>query len=186
MPAVEGQSLGWRLTTLFGNTAVRLVVAPKPVLGPKKKRTLLPLLTLVFMASYGLMTLLIVEQGSTIQSQRNLIQVLLTDSRQLWALKGRALSDKLTADKLAQSQAKKSFTQTPLSHAQTPSTQTQSTQSQSTKTPSTQIPSTQIPSTQVPRHHSPGRAGKGAKPYTQVPPMPASDLGDQRRELITL
>ncbi|MGB7601343.1 MAG: hypothetical protein WBM24_13615 [Candidatus Sulfotelmatobacter sp.] len=181
MPAVEGQSLGWRLTTLFGNAAVRLVVAPKPVLVPKKKRTLLPLLTLLFMASYGLMTLLIVEQGSTIQSQRNLIQVLLSDSRQLWALKGRALSDKLTADKLAQSQTKRSSTQTPLSHAQTPSTQTQS-----TKTPSTQIPSTQTPSTKVPRHHAPSRAGKSAKPYTQVPPMPASDLGDQRRELITL
>jgi hypothetical protein len=134
---------------------------------------LLPLLTVVFMASYGLMTLLIVEQGSTIQSQRNLIQVLLGDSRQLWALKGRAVSDKLAADRLAQaqSQANKSSTQTPLSHAQTPSTQTQS-----TKTPSTQIP----------RRHSPSRAGKSAKPETQVPPMPASDLGDQRRELITL
>ena len=177
MPAIAGQSLGWRLTTLFGNTTVRLVVAPKPVLVPKKKRTLLPLLTVVFMASYGLMTLLIVEQGSTIQSQRNLVQVLLGDSRQLWALKGRALSDKLAqAQSQAQSQEKKSSTQTPLSHAQTPSTQT----------PSTQTPSTQIPSTQVPRHHSPGRAGKGAKPETQVPPMPASDLGDQRRELITL
>ena len=130
------------------------------------------------MASYGLMTLLIVEQGAAIQSQRNLIQVLLADSRQLWALKGKALSDRLAADKLAQaqSQAKKFSTQTPLSHAQTPSTQT----------PSTQAPSTQTPSTQVPRHHAPGRAGKSAKPYTQVPPMPASDLGDQRRELITL
>jgi hypothetical protein len=161
------------LTTLFGNTEVRLVVAPKPVLVPKKKRTLLPLLTVVFMASYGLMTLLIVEQGSTIQSQRNLIQVLLGDSRQLWALKGRAVSDKLAADRLAQaqSQANKSSSQTPLSHAQTPSTQTQS-----TKTPSTQIP----------RRHSPSRTGKNAKPETQVPPMPASDLGDQRRELITL
>ena len=69
-------------------------MAPKPVLVPKKKRTLLPLLTVLFMASYGLMTLLIVEQGSTIQSQRNLIQVLLGDSRQLWALKGKALSDR--------------------------------------------------------------------------------------------
>ncbi|MGB0009350.1 MAG: hypothetical protein WCD47_22940 [Candidatus Sulfotelmatobacter sp.] len=166
------------MTTLFGNTAMRLVVAPKPVLVPKKKRTLLPLLTVLFMASYGLMTLLIVEQGSTIQSQRNLIQVLLGDSRQLWALKGKVLSDRLAADELAQaqSQAKKSFKQTPLSHAQTPSTQTQS----------TKTPSTQIPSTQVPRRHSPSRAGKSAKPYTQVPPMPASDLGDQRRELITL
>ncbi|MGA9475628.1 MAG: hypothetical protein WBV36_24390 [Terriglobales bacterium] len=164
------------MTNLFGNTAVRLVVDAKPVLVAKKKRTLLPLLTVVFMASYGLMTLLIVEQGSTIQSQRNLIHVLLSDSRQLWALKGRALSDKLAADKLAQtqsqaqsqtqSQTKRSSTQTPLSHAQTPSTQT--------------------PSTQVPRRHSPSRAGKSAEPETQVPPMPASDLGDQRRELITL
>lgn len=177
MPAIAGQSPGWRLTSLFGNTAMRLVVAPKPVLVPKKKRTLLPLLTVLFIASYTLMTLLIVEQASAIQSQRNLIQVLLGDSRQLWALKGKALSDKLAADELAQvqSQAKKSSTHTPL-HAQTPSTQTQS----------TKTPSTQIPSTQVPRHHSPSRAGKGAKPYTQVPPMPASDLGDQRRELITL
>jgi uncharacterized membrane protein len=162
---------------------MRVVVAPKPVLVQKKKRSLLPLLTVLFMASYGLMTLLIVEQGSTIQSQRNLIQVLLADSRQLWALKGKALSDRLAADKLAQaqSQAKKFSTQTPLSHAQTPSTQTPSTQA-----PSTQLPSTQTPSTQAPRHRSPGRAGKSAKPYTQVPPMPASDLGDQRRELITL
>ena len=153
-------------------------MAPKPVLVQKKKRSLLPLLTVLFMASYGLMTLLIVEQGAAIQSQRNLIQVLLADSRQLWALKGKALSDRLAADKLAQaqSQAKKFSTQTPLSHAQTPSTQT----------PSTQAPSTQTPSTQAPRHHAPGRAGKSAKPYTQVPPMPASDLGDQRRELITL
>ena len=111
-------------------------MAPKPVLVPKKKRTLLPLLTVLFMASYGLMTLLIVEQGSTIQSQRNLIQVLLGDSRQLWALKGKALSDKLAADELAQaqSQAKKSSTQTPL-HAQTPSTQTQSSTTPSTETP---------------------------------------------------
>ena len=163
-------------------------MAPKLVVAPKKKRTLLPLLTVVFMASYGLMTLLIVEQGSTIQSQRNLIQVLLGDSRQLWAMKGRALSDKLGADELAQvqSQAKKSSTQTPLSHAQTPSTQTSSTQTQSSQTQSTKNPSTKTPSTQVLRHHSPGRAGKGAKPETQVPPMPASDLGDQRRELITL
>jgi hypothetical protein len=178
MLVIAGQSPGWLLTTLFGNTAVRLVVAPKPILVPKKKRTLRPLLTVLFIASYGLMTLLIVEQGSAIQSQRNLIQVLLGDSRQLWALKGKALSDKLAADELAQAQGqtKKFSIQTPLSHAQTPSTQ-----SQSTKTPSTQIPSTQAP-----QRHSPSRAGKGAKPYTQVPPMPASDLGDQRRELITL
>src|SRR6202049_2008679 len=62
--------LGCHLTTLFGNnTAVSI-----------KKRSLLPLLTVLFLFSYGLMTLLIVEQGTTIQSQRALIRDLFSDS----------------------------------------------------------------------------------------------------------
>ena len=152
-----------------------------PIAAPKKKGNLLPLLTIVFVASYGLMTMLIVEQGATIQSQRNLIQMLQSDSTQFWALKGKALHEKQMALAEAQRQAD-SQNQTPLTHGQTPSTQT----------PSTQTPSTQTPSTQaVPQHHSPSRTGKSAKPQTQapptqVPPMPASDLGDQRRDLITL
>ena len=52
---------------------------------------MLPLLTALFLISYGLMTLLIVEQGSTIQSQRTLIQQLLGDSTELSALKGKAI-----------------------------------------------------------------------------------------------
>jgi hypothetical protein len=153
------------LTTLFGNPAVT------PIAAPKKKGSLLPLLTVVFLASYGLMTLLIVEQGATIQAQRNLIQMLQGDSTQFWALTGKALHEKQVAQAEAQRQAQPS-TQTPLTHGQTPSTQTPSTQA-------------------VPQHHSQSRAGKFAKPQTQapqtqVPPMPASDLGDQRRELITL
>jgi hypothetical protein len=149
---------GWRLTTLFGNTAVMTIAVPK------KKGSLLPLLTVVFLASYGLMTLLIVEQGATIQSQRNLIQVLQSDSTELLAMKGKALHQM----QVAQAQAQR---------------QTQ---------PSTQTPSTQTPSTQaVPQHHSQSRAGKFGKPrshapQSQVPPMPASDLGDQRRTLISL
>ena len=45
------------------------------------------------------------------------------------------------------------------------------------------------PSSRQPRHHSTiPKAGQArvAKPDTQVPPMPASDLGDQRRAVITL
>jgi hypothetical protein len=41
-----------------------------PIAVPKKKLSLLPLLTVLFAVSYGLMTVLIVEQGSTIQSPR--------------------------------------------------------------------------------------------------------------------
>ena len=51
---------------------------------------MLPLLTVLFLISYGLMTLLIVEQGTTIQSQRTLIQQLIGDSSELTAMKGKA------------------------------------------------------------------------------------------------
>jgi hypothetical protein len=163
------------LTTLFGSTVVT------PIAVPKKKRSLMPLLTVVFLASYGLMTMLIVEQGSAIQAQHNLIQVLLVDSKELWAMKGKAVVDK-AAQARTQSQAQGSVTQAPMT--QSPMTQGQS---PSVQAPSTQIPSTQTPSTQAaPQHHLQSRAGKSAKPKTQLPPMPASDLSDQRRALITI
>src|SRR5580693_3630432 len=82
---------GCHLTTLFGYTAVM------PISVPKKKRTLLPLLTVVFLLSYGLMTMLIVEQGSVIQSQRNLIKILMRDSTELWGMRGKAVLDQQTA-----------------------------------------------------------------------------------------
>jgi len=161
---------GWRLTTLFDNTAVMTIAAPK------KKGSLLPLLTVVFLASYGLMTLLIVEQGAALQSQRKLIQVLQIDSTELWTMKGKVLHQMQVAQAQAQRQTQPS-TQTPSTHGQSPLIQT----------PSTQTPSTQA----VPQHHSQSRAGKFGKPrshapQSQVPPMPASDLGDQRRTLISL
>jgi len=149
------------LNTFFGYTAVM------PIAAPKKKRSLLPLLTVLFLFSYGLMTFLIVEQGSAIQSQSNLIKVLLVDSTELWAAKGKAISDQ----QVAQADAK--------TRAHTPSAQAQA--------PSSQTPSTQTPSTQAaPQHHSQSRAGKIAKPDTQLPPVPASDLVDRRRALSTI
>ncbi len=139
---------------------------------PKKKRSLLPLLTVLFLFSYGLMTVLIVEQGSAIQQQRNLIKVLMRDSTELWAAKGKAITDKQMADAQTQTQGQ-------VPSAKTPSSQTQ--------TPSTQIPLTQAPSTQaVPQHRSQSHGGKVAKPQTQAPPVPASDLVDQRRALHTI
>jgi hypothetical protein len=140
-----------------------------PIAAPKKKRSLLPLLTVLFLFSYGLMTVLIVEQGSAIQSQRNLIKVLMRDSTELWSAKGKAIGDQQMAQ--AQEEAKA------LAHA--PSAQAQA--------PSSQTPSTQIPSTQAaPQHHSQSHAGKIAKPEAEVPPVPASDLVDRRRALSTI
>jgi outer membrane biosynthesis protein TonB len=150
-----------------------------PIEVPKKKRSLLPLLTVLFLFSYGLMTVLIVEQGAAIQQQRNLIKVLMRDSTELWAAKGKAITDKQMADAQTQDHTQAPSTQEQVPSAKTPSSQTQ--------TPSTQIPSTQAPSTQgVPQHRSQSRAGKVAKPDTQAPPVPASDLVDQRRALHTI
>jgi hypothetical protein len=155
---------------LFGYTAVMPVTVPNAV--PKKKRTLLPLLTVVFLFSYGLMTMLIVEQGSVIQSQRNLIKILMRDSTELWGMKGKALVDQ----QMARARA---------GHTTAPPVQTPSTQTPSTQVPSTQTPSTQIPSTQAaPQQHSQSHLGRSAKP--QLPPVPASDLVDQRRALRTI
>jgi hypothetical protein len=135
-----------------------------PTAVPKKKRTLLPLLTVVFVVSYGLMTMLIVEQGSVIQSQRNLIKILMRDSTELWGMRGKALTDQQSARGKPQGQA-------PAPSVQAPSNQA----------PSTQIPSTQTPSAQAAPQHSRSHLGRSAKP--QVPPVPASDLVDQRRAL---
>ena len=141
------------MTTLFGYTAVMAIEVPK------KKRSLLPLLTVLFLISYGLMTVLIVEQGSAIQAQRNLIKVLMRDSTELWAAKGKAIGDKQMAQAQGQNQAQAPLVETPLSQA---------------------------PSTQAPQHHSQSQAGKIAKPQSQLPPVPASDLVDQRRALRTI
>lgn len=163
MPAFVRPGRGATLTTLFGSTAVMPITVPNVV--PKKKRTLIPLLTVVFLLSYGLMTMLIVEQGSVIQSQRNLIKILMTDSAELWTMKGKAIADQQTARTKGQG------------HASAPSIQT----------PSTQTPSTQAPSTQAaPQLRSQGHSGRIGKPQTQLPPVPAADLADQRRVLRTI
>jgi hypothetical protein len=129
-----------------------------PVAVPKKKRSLLPLLTFLFVVSYGLMTMLIVEQGAAIQSQRNLIKVLLPESRELWSMRGKALSEKQTPHAPAQSRP----------HA-----------------PSAQAQPNQAQPNQSPERRSQKQNGKLTKPE-EVPPAPASDLVDQRRALHTI
>jgi hypothetical protein len=54
---------------------------------------LMPLLVLLFVISYSILTALVFEQGRTIESQRGLIREMLKDSTQLAALKGKAARD---------------------------------------------------------------------------------------------
>ena len=74
---------------------------------------MLPLLTALFLLSYGLMVLLVVEQNRTITSQRWLITELMSDSRELTSLKSKMLLDHRNAEKHAM----------PKNESQTPSTQ---------------------------------------------------------------
>jgi hypothetical protein len=145
------------LTSLFSNTALEnasVIEAQTPA----KKRGWLPLLTVLFLISYALMTMLIVEQGSTIESQRALIRELFRDSTEL------------TTMKLKAQQAAAGEQQTPSKkEGQNPSSQTQA--------PRKQAPSTQA----VPQN----RAQK-SQPQFQPPSRPASDISDQRRALITI
>ena len=163
------------MTTLFGNTSGVAIAIPKI---SKKKYSLLPVLTVLFVISYSLMTVLIVEQGSVIQSQGSVIKVLLRDSAELWGMKGKANAVKQIAKAPGQNSAQVPSTQVPARN--------QSSQIPSTQVPSTQAPSTQSPSTQGVQQHATSRSGKVAKPGTQAPPIPAADLVDHRRALVTI
>ena len=117
---------------------------------------MLPVLTVLFLISYGLMTLLIVEQGSTIQSQRTLIQQLIGDSTELSAMKGKAIQK----------------------HAQTPKPQAEAKSSSPVQTPSTQATPSEKTTA---RNH-----GKVQRPLPEKPPTPASDIADSRRTLMSI
>jgi hypothetical protein len=142
--------LGCLLMNWSGSTTVAIS-------SPKKKRTLLPLLTVIFIVSYALMTMLIIEQGAAIQSQSNLIKILMPESHELWTLKGKAIANQQAAK--AQDQA----------HAQNPSAQT----------------SARGATAEAPSAHAQSRTSKAAKPQTQFPPIPASEL-DPRRAVRTI
>jgi len=166
------------VTTLLGIDAVPTISAIDAP-AAAKKRGWLPLLTVLFLISYGLMTMLIVEQGRTIESQRALIRELFRDSTELSAVKMKAAQDR--------AQAPSTKTQAPV--AQNPSSQTQhpSTQGPSTQHPSTQAPTMQAPSSQAgPRQRRTQSPPTKQKPDFKMPSKPAPDLVDDVRTLITI
>ena len=119
----------------------------------KKSRTaLLPLLIVLFLISYSILTMLVVEQGRTIESQRTLLREMLKDSNQLAELKG----------KLAQAEARQAQTQ--------PQPQAEQKQPAASKTPAAGG-----------ADKAAKQAGKAARTLKRVPEKPAADLEDVRR-----
>jgi hypothetical protein len=116
-----------------------------PAVEVKPKRTLLPVLVFLFVVSYGLMAMLVVEQGRTIDNQRGLIQVLFSDSQQLIHLKDK-LFNKQRAAAQAQAPAK--------DQAQSPSTQS-------------------APHASTKNSHKAGKAPRPARPHDEYEVMDA-------------
>ncbi len=113
---------------------------------------MLPLLVILFLISYSLLTLLVIEQGRTIESQRVLLREMLKDSSQLAELKG----------KIAREQAAK--------QAQPPVQQAQPEQ----KDP---VVNKEPKSTEKDSRQQ----GKSTRSLKSVPGKPAADLEDVRR-----
>src|SRR5438034_6676119 len=79
MPAVAGAP-----------TRCQLLDSTIQAVDAKPKHSMLPILIVLFLISYGLLAKLVVEQGRTIDSQRSLIRQLFGDSSQLSAMNGKS------------------------------------------------------------------------------------------------
>jgi hypothetical protein len=165
--ARKGRRSGWKVDNLtFQNQAsLPSVTVEKPSEKPKKS-ALLPVLIVLFVISYALMCTLVVEQGSTIDAQRFLIRQLLGDSTQLSAMKGRAFQQK-QAEAKAQADAK----------AQAAGNAQSAGQPNAPATP-------QAPAVQ-PNMNSKRSTGKLQKQKPK-PPQDASEMADERRNLISI
>lgn len=182
--------MGCHLTTLFGNAAITATTTVIPAVPARpKKHNMLPVLVVLFLISYGLMTMLIIEQGRTIESQRALIHELYHDSAELAAVKGRTLQENAVVDTqhALTAQLPSTQAQAPSTQVQVPATHAPSTQIPSAQTPSTQVQSSKAPSAQVaPHSRVKDRAAKMPEPQFQVPSRPSADLADERRALRTI
>lgn len=121
---------------------------------PRRSRpALLPLLLILFVVSYSILTMLVVEQGRTIEAQRSLLREMVKDSTQLAAIKGKLAREdsRRTSDKAA-AQPRKDANPGNSGSAQ-PKAPTGERQ----------------------------RPGKSARTMKQVPEKPAADLQDVRR-----
>jgi cytoskeletal protein RodZ len=138
---------------------------------PRRKRGWLPLLTVLFCISYGLMTMLIVEQGRTIESQRALIRELFRDSMALNSSRMKSLQEQRAAK-----------------NSHTPKAESPAIQAPSSSTPSNPAPSTQAqnsaPSSQVvPQRRA---RSQNATPNQFHPSRPAEDQAQDRQALIRI
>ncbi len=150
---------------------------------------MLPLLVVLFLISYVLLTMLVVLQDRTIDSQRSLIHSLFSDNLHLVATRVG-----LHRNQAAHSNQNPAQGKVPkqASSSQTPSTQIPSTQAN--QAPSNQVSAAQTPSTQVPviqaKPDTSAKSGqksrKAQKAAPMRPPVEVTDPSDMRRVSISI
>lgn len=145
-PGGYGACLGETLTVIYSTEC--LAPNSRPTNRPV---AMLPLLVILFIVSYGILTLLVFEQGKTIESQRGLIREMLKDSTQLAALK-----DKMARDDSKRAHEKASV---PAEHKDADSNASAGTKRSDKET----------------------KPGKSTHSMKEAPGKPASDLEDVRR-----
>lgn len=143
----------------------------------KRKLTTLPLLVVLFVISYFLLTKLVIEQDKTIDSQRSLIHMLFKDNVYLSMLHKHAGVPK-KARTGSQLQAGNPASQNPASESQS------SPMSSLAQVPSTEVPSTQVPASKVgPTANAKNdrKTRKAEKSRPEIPPVELTDPSDMRR-----
>ena len=140
----------------FGGTVTVTYSAPSEAPRKKGRTALLPLLVILFLISYSILTMLVIEQGRTIESQRTLLREMLKDSSQLAELKG----------KMAREEAAR--------QAQ-PSAQPEQAQPEQKDPAASKAPAAKAIDKDA------KRPGKSERSLKSVPAKPAADLEDVRR-----
>lgn len=146
----------------------------------KRKLTALPLLVVLFVLSYLLLTKLVIEQDKTIDSQLSLIHTLFKDNVYLNTLHKHAgeLSKKAKTRGNSQPQAGVAASQNPASGNRSSLAQVPLSQA-----PLTQIPVIQVPSSKVgPQANAKSnRKARKAEKTHPAPPVELTDPSDMRR-----
>jgi hypothetical protein len=165
-PGANGADLGAFVTIVYSAECVASQRKSRPA-------TLLPLLVILFIVSYGILTLLVFEQGRTIESQRVLIRAMLQDSTQLASLKVKLARDESNRphDKAA-AQAEHKDADSGNRSAGNPAAGNSAAGNRSTGNPAAGAKGSDKQTK---------RPSKSARSTKEAPGKPASDLTDVRR-----
>jgi hypothetical protein len=192
---VSAGNLLLRMCVVSWESGQGMNIAGNAAVTGRRKRSLLPLLVVLFLISYGLLVKLVWEQDRAIDSQSTLIHLLYKDSLHLSALRKAERQQSQANSRASISNSRGHSPSAKLPVIQVPPAKSESTQVAPEKVPSEKVSSEQVPSIQAPLTQAPltqvpsgknsaktGRkSGKAQKPAPNRPPAELTDPSDLRR-----